>query len=145
MNTSQDCDLHAQDPGFLTKLGCVSSGGYREKITDQERQVRQSQRDNQNEKQRLADLRIREQESSQKLADEQARLAEVRSDLNQTLKRLQTQKRQSKASQAEIAKLQELQQQSQYASGSDEIEAIEKKIAEAKKRIDTLEQANMLH
>lgn len=143
--TPQECDLHTQDPSFLTKLSCVTSGGYRDNITAQERQVRQSQRDNQNAKKRLEDTRIREQESSQQLAQEKARLANARADLQRTLKRLQARKQQDQQSQAEIQRLQELQQQSQYVSGSDEIEAIEKKIAEAKQRVDTLEKANTIH
>ena len=27
-----DCDLHAQDPSFITKLSCATSGGYRQQV-----------------------------------------------------------------------------------------------------------------
>lgn len=86
-SSPQDCDLHAQDPSFITKLSCATSGGYRQKVDEQERQVLQSQRDNKIAQQDLADTQRRELASSQKLADEQARLTAAQSDLAQTLKK----------------------------------------------------------
>lgn len=140
----EDCDLHAQDPGFITKLSCVTSGGYRQKVDDQERQVRQSQRDNNIARQDLADTQTREQASAQKLADEKARLTAAQSDLAQTLKKLRSGKANNQQRQQEIKQLQALQQQAQQASSASEITAIEAKIAEAKKRVAALEQANAL-
>ncbi len=141
----QDCDLHAQDPSFITKLSCTTSGGYRQKVDAQERQVLQSQRDNKIAQQDLADTQKREQASSQKLADEQARLTAAQSELAQTLKKLQSSKVNNKQRQQEIKQLQELQRQSQKANSANEIAAIEKKIAEAQKRVAILEQANALN
>ncbi|MCU1795229.1 hypothetical protein CUU52_19855 [Pectobacterium polaris] len=138
----QDCDLHAQDPSFITKLNCATSGGYRQKVDEQERQVRQNQRDNKIAQQDLADTKKREHASSQKLADEQTRLTAVKSDLAQTLKKLQSSKENNKQRQQEIKQLQALQHQAQQASSASEIATIEKKIAEAKKRVEALEQAN---
>lgn len=140
----QDCDLHAQDPSFLTKLSCTTSGGYRQKVDDQERHVLQSQRDNKIAQQNLADTEIREQASSQKLADEQTRLKAARSDLAQTLKKLKSGKFNNKQRQLEITQLEQLQKQSQQASSADDIADIEKKIAAAKSRIKVLEQANAI-
>lgn len=140
----QDCDLHAQDPSFMTKLSCTTSGGYRQKVDAQERQVLQSQRDNKIAQQDLADTQNREQASGQKLADEQARLTAAQSDLVQTIKKLQSSKVNNKQRQQEIKQLQELQRQSQQANSASEIATVEKRIAEAKKRIATLEQANTL-
>ncbi|PKE32025.1 hypothetical protein CWS43_08290 [Rahnella sp. AA] len=140
----QDCDLHAQDPSFITKLSCTTSGGYRQKVDAQEQQVLQSQRENNLAKQDLANTENREQASHQQLENEQAKLAAARSDLAQTLKRLQSGKVQNKQRQQEIKKLQELQKQSQQASSDSEIAAVEKKIADAKNRIQALEQANTL-
>jgi uncharacterized protein YcfL len=69
----QDCDLHAQDPSFITKLSCTTSGGYRQKSMNKS-VAQQSQRDNKIAQQDLADTQNRVQASSQILADEQARL-----------------------------------------------------------------------
>lgn len=140
----QDCDLHAQDPSFITKLSCTTSGGYRQKVDAQEHQVLQSQRDNKIAQQNLADTQIRAQASGQKLADEQTRLAAAQSDLAQTLNKLQSSKVNNKQRKQEINQLQALQRQAQQANSASEITAIEKKIAEAKKRIAALEQANAL-
>lgn len=143
-SSPQDCDLHAQDPSFITKLSCTTSGGYRQKVDTQERQVLQSQRDNKIAQQNLADTQIRAQDSDQKLADEQTRLAAAQSDLAQTLKKLRSGKVNNKQSKQEINQLQALQRQAQQANSASEITAIENKIAEAKKRIAALEQANAL-
>jgi len=140
----QDCDLHAQDPSFITKLSCTTSGGYRQKVDEQEHQVLQSERNNKIAQQDLVDTQKREQDSSQKLTDEQARLTAAQSDLAQTLKKLQSSKASNEQRLQEITKLQALQRQSQQASSASEITAIEKKIAEAKKRVAVLEQANTL-
>ncbi|WP_237680798.1 hypothetical protein [[Erwinia] mediterraneensis] len=139
-----DCDLHAQDPGFITKLSCATSGGYRQKIDEQERQILQSRRDNKIAQQDLADTQKREQASRKKLADEQARLTAAQSDLAQTLKKLRSGKVNNQQRQQEIQQLQALQRQSRQAGNASEIAAIEKKIAEAKKRVAALEQANAL-
>ena len=133
----QDCDLHAQDPSFITKLSCATSGGYRQ-------QVRLSQYQNESAKQQQDYTQNRQQTLNQKLADEQARLNAVRSDLSQTLAKLKSSKIQSRERQQEIAKLQELQRQSQTATSASEISAIEKKVAEAKHKIKVLEEANTL-
>ncbi|WP_437609545.1 hypothetical protein [Erwinia sp. V71] len=142
--TPQDCNLQEQDPGFLTKLSCTTSGAYRQEVDNQERQVLQSQRENKLAKQDLANTQDRQQASSQKLADEQARLTSARTDLAQTLNRLQSGKVKNKQRQQEIKHLQELQQQAQHASSDNEITALERKIAEARKKVDALEQANTL-
>lgn len=142
--TPQDCDLHAQDPSFLTKLSCTTSGGYRQKVDDQERHVLQSQRDNKIAQQNLADTEIREQASSQKLTDEQTRLKAARSDLAQTLKKLKSGKFNNQQSQQEIKQLEQLQKQSQQANSASDVADIEKKIAAAKSRIKVLEQANSI-
>jgi len=141
----QDCDVHAQDPSFITKLSCATSGGYRQNVDNQEQQVLQSQRDNKLATDNLLNTQNREQISSQQLANEQAQLAALRSDLNQTINRLQSGKVQTKQSQQEIKKLKALQQQSQQATSASEIAAIESKIAAAKKRVEALEQANTLN
>jgi hypothetical protein len=140
----QDCDLHDQDPSFITKLSCTTSGGYRQKVDEQERLVLQSQRDNNIAQQNLADTQIREQASSQKLANEKARLKTARSDLAQTLKKLKSGNINNQQRQQEIAQLQALQRQSQQANSASEIAVVEKKIAEAKERVAALEQANSL-
>ncbi|MCS3431087.1 hypothetical protein [Klebsiella sp. BIGb0407] len=138
----QDCDLHAQDPSFITKLSCATSGSYRQNIDTQEQQVLQSQRNQKIATQDLANIQSREQASSQKLENEQAQLTALRTDLDKMISRLQSSKVKNKQSQQEIKKLKDLQQQSQKASSISEITAIQSKIAEAKKRIDALEQAN---
>ncbi|CAM7656575.1 hypothetical protein ACO1ZG_22605 [Enterobacter kobei] len=140
----QDCDLHAQDPSFITKLSCATSGGYRQQVDQKEQQVRLSQYQNESAKQQQDYTQNRQQTLNQKLADEQARLNAVRSDLSQTLAKLKSSKIQSRERQQEIAKLQELQRQSQTATSASEISAIEKKVAEAKHKIKVLEEANTL-
>ena len=140
----QDCDLHAQDPSFITKLSCATSGGYRQQGDQKEQQVRLSQYQNESAKQQQDYTQNRQQTLNQKLADEQARLNAVRSDLSQTLAKLKSSKIQSRERQQEIAKLQELQRQSQTATSASEISAIEKKVAEAKHKIKVLEEANTL-
>ncbi|EIM5968136.1 hypothetical protein LNR08_003377 [Escherichia coli] len=140
----QDCDLHAQDPSFITKLSCATSGGYRQQVDQKEQQVRLSQYQNESTKQQQDYTQNRQQTLNQKLADEQARLNAVRSDLSQTLAKLKSSKIQSRERQQEIAKLQELQRQSQTATSASEISAIEKKVAEAKHKIKVLEEANTL-
>ncbi|HCD4328138.1 TPA: hypothetical protein NBQ36_004053 [Klebsiella pneumoniae] len=140
----QDCDLHAQDPSFITKLSCATSGGYRQQVDQKEQQVRLSQYQNESARQQQDYTQNRQQTLNQKLADEQARLNDVRSDLSQTLAKLKSSKIQSRERQQEIAKLQELQRQSQTATSASEISAIEKKVAEAKHKIKVLEEANTL-
>ena len=140
----QDCDLHAQDPSFITKLSCATSGGYRQQVDQKEQQVRLSQYQNESAKQQQDYTQNRQQTLNQKLADEQARLNAVRSDLSQSLAKLKSSKIQSRERQQEIAKLQELQRQSQTATSASEISAIEKKVAEAKHKIKVLEEANTL-
>ncbi|HGY1191352.1 MULTISPECIES: hypothetical protein [Citrobacter] len=140
----QDCDLHAQDPSFITKLSCATSGGYRQQVDQKEQQVRLSQYENESAKQQQAYTQNRQQNVNQKLADEQARLNAVRSDLSQTLAQLKSSKIKSSERQKEIQQLQDLQRQSQHASGASEIAAIEKKVAEAKQKIKVLEEANTL-
>lgn len=81
----QDCDLHAQDPSFITKLSCATSGGYRQQVDQKEQQVRLSQYQNESARQQQDYTQNRQQTLNQKLADEQARLNAVRSDLSQTL------------------------------------------------------------
>ncbi|HBS7407678.1 TPA: hypothetical protein MAQ62_004944 [Klebsiella pneumoniae] len=142
--SSQDCDLHAQDPSFITKLSCATSGGYRQQVDQKEQQVRLSQYQNESARQQQDYTQNRQQTLNQKLADEQARLNAVRSDLSQTLAKLKSSKIQSRERQQEIAKLQELQRQSQTATSASEISAIEKKVAEAKHKIKVLEEANTL-
>ena len=140
----QDCDLHAQDPSFITKLSCATSGGYRQQVDQKEQKVRLSQYQNESARQQQDYTQNRQQTLNQKLADEQARLNAVRSDLSQTLAKLKSSKIQSRERQQEIAKLQELQRQSQTATSASEISAIEKKVAEAKHKIKVLEEANTL-
>ncbi|MGV3820486.1 hypothetical protein [Citrobacter portucalensis] len=140
----QDCDLHTQDPSFITKLSCATSGGYRQQVDQKEQQVRLSQYQNESARQQQDYTQNRQQTLNQKLADEQARLNAVRSDLSQTLAKLKSSKIQSRERQQEIAKLQELQRQSQTATSASEISAIEKKVAEAKHKIKVLEEANTL-
>lgn len=140
----QDCDLHAQDPSFMTKLSCATSGGYRQKVDEQERNVLQSQRDNKVARQELADTQTREKASSQKLENERARLTTAQLDLGQTLNSLKSSKINNQQRLKEIKQLQELQRQSQQANSASDITVIEKKIAEAKKRIAALEEANTL-
>lgn len=140
----QDCDLHAQDPSFITKLSCATSGGYRQQVDQKEQQVRLSQYQNESARQQQDYTQNRQQTLNQKLADEQARLNAVRSDLSQTLAKLKSSKIQRRERQQETAKLQELQRQSQTATSASEISAIEKKVAEAKHKIKVLEEANTL-
>lgn len=140
----QDCDLHTQDPGFITKLSCATSGGYRQQVDQKEQQVRLSQYQNESAKQQQVYTQNRQQTLNQKLANEQERLNAVRSDLSQTLAKLKSSKIKSSERQQEIAHLQDLQQQSQNASSASEITAIEKKVAEAKQKIKILEEANTL-
>lgn len=140
----QDCDLHAQDPSFITKLSCATSGGYRQQVDQKEQQVRLSQYQNESARQQQDYTQNRQQTLNQKLADEQARLNAVRSDLSKTLAKLKSSKIQRRERQQEIAKLQELQRQSQTATSASEISAIEKKVAEAKHKIKVLEEANTL-
>lgn len=128
----------------MTKLSCATSGGYRQQIDHKEQQVRLSQYQNESAKQQQVYTQNRQQSLNQKLADEQARLNAVRSDLSQTLAKLKSSKIQSRERQQEIAKLQELQRQSQTATSASEISAIEKKVAEAKHKIKVLEEANTL-
>ena len=66
----QDCDLHAQDPSFITKLSCATSGGYRQPVDQKEQQVRLSQYQNES-AQTLAKLKsskIQSRERQQEIA-----------------------------------------------------------------------------
>ena len=116
----------------------------RQQVDQKEQQVRLSQYQNESARQQQDYTQNRQQTLNQKLADEQARLNAVRSDLSQTLAKLKSSKIQSRERQQEIAKLQELQRQSQTATSASEISAIEKKVAEAKHKIKVLEEANTL-
>ena len=138
----QDCDLHAQDPSFLTKLSCTTSGSYRQQIDAQERQIQQSTKENNLAKQDVVDTQLQVQESSQKLADEKARLTAAKSDLAQTLKKAQSGKSNLQQRQQEIKNLQALQKQAQQTSNSAEVAELEKKVAAAKEKVELLEQAN---
>ncbi|MTH46260.1 hypothetical protein [Intestinirhabdus alba] len=140
----QECDLHAQDPGFLTRLSCVTSGGYRHNVDMQEQQVRQSQRDNHYARQTLADTQNQQAASSQRLADEQASLTALRADLAQTLKRLQSGKVKNQQARQQIKHLQDLQQQALRADSDEDIAAIQQKVAEAREKVEALERANTL-
>lgn len=140
----QDCDLHTQDPSFITKLSCATSGGYRQQVDQKEQQVRLSQYQNESVKQQQAYTQNRQQNVNQQVADEQARLNAVRSDLSQTLSQLKSSKIKSSERQREITQLQALQRQSQHASSASEIAEIEKKVAQARQRIKVLEEANTL-
>ncbi|MBK4725673.1 hypothetical protein [Pantoea agglomerans] len=140
----QDCDLQAQDPSFLTKLSCTTSGGYRQKVSEEEQKVQLSQWENQRAKQDLANTQNRQQATDQQLSNEQVRLQAARTDLARTMKRLTSDNVKSKASQKEIKQLQALQQQAQQATSASDVAAIEKKVADARKRVEALEQANTL-
>jgi len=141
----QDCDLHAQDPSFITKLSCATSGGYRQQVDQQEQQVRLSQYKNESAKQQQAYTQNRQQNVNQQVTDEKARLNAARTDLSQTLAQLKTSKIKSSERQQEITRLQDLQRQSQRANSASEISEIEKKIAQARQRIKVLEEANTIH
>jgi len=141
----QDCDLHAQDPSFITKLSCATSGGYRQQVDQQEQQVRLSQYKNESAKQQQAYTQNRQQNVNQQVTDEKARLNAARTDLSQTLTQLKTSKIKSSERQQEITRLQDLQRQSQRANSASEISEIEKKIAQARQRIKVLEEANTIH
>lgn len=141
----QECDLHAQDPSFLTKLSCTTSGGYRQRVNEQEQQVLRTQQENELAKQELANTQRRQQASSQQLVTEQAKLSAVQSDLARTLKQLNSRKLKNKQSLQEVKHLQSLQQQLQRASSDSEIAAIQRKVDEAKKKVEALEKANTLN
>lgn len=141
----QECDLHAQDPSFLTKLSCTTSGGYRQRVNEQEQQVLHTQQENELAKQELANTQGRQQASSQQLVTEQAKLSAVQSDLARTLKQLNSRKLKNKQSLQEVKHLQSLQQQLQRASSDSEIAAIQRKVDEAKKKVEALEKANTLN
>ncbi|MBC1185508.1 hypothetical protein [Kluyvera sichuanensis] len=141
----QDCDLHAQDPSFLTKLSCATSGGYRQQVDQKEQQVRLSQYQNESAKQQQTYTQNRQQDLDKKLADERARLNKVQSDLSQTLAQVKSSKLKSSERQKEIQRLQDLQKQSQKASSASEITAIEKKVADARQHIKVLEEANTVN
>lgn len=141
----QECDLHAQDPSFLTKLSCTTSGGYRQRVNEQEQQVLHTQQENELAKQELANTQGRQQASSQQLVTEQAKLSAVQSDLARTLKQLNSRKLKNKQSLQELKHLQSLQQQLQRASSDSEIAAIQRKVDEAKKKVEALEKANTLN
>lgn len=138
----QDCDLHAQDPSFFTKLSCATSGGYRQQVDQKEQQVRLSQYQNESAKQQQTYTQNRQQDLDKKLADERARLNKVQSDLSQTLAQVKSSKLKSSERQKEIQRLQDLQKQSQKATSSSEITEIEKKVADAKQHIKVLQEAN---
>lgn len=140
----QNCDLHEQDPSFMTKLSCATSGGYRQQVEQKEQQVRLSQYENESAKQQQAYTQNRQQDVNKKLENEQARLDAVRSDLSHTLTQLKASKIKSSERQQEIARLQDLQRQSQHATSASEINAIEKKVAQAKQKVKELEEANTL-
>lgn len=142
--TPQDCDLQAQDPSFLTKLSCTTSGGYRQKVSEEEQKVQLSQWENQRAKQDLANTQNRQQATDQQLNNEQVRLQAARADLARTMNRLTSDKVKNKASQKEIKQLQDLQKQAQQATSASDVAAIEKKVADARKKVEALEQANTL-
>lgn len=138
----QDCDLHAQDPSFMTKLSCVTSGSYRQQVDQKEQQVQLSQYENESAKQQQEYTQNRQQDLNQKLTDEQTRLNAVQSDLSQTLTQVKSSKLESSERQKEIQSLQELKKQSLQASSASEIAELEKKVADAKQHIKVLEEAN---
>jgi len=141
--SSKNCDVNEKDPSFLTKLTCVSSGGYRANIDKQEQQVIASQRENALAKQNLTTTTQQANQSRQQLTDEKARLSAVRNDLSATLNQLHSQKTKSKASRQAIAKLQQLQNQANSDDmSSADVAALQKKITEAKQKVSALQQAN---
>lgn len=142
--SARDCDLHAQDPSFITKLSCATSGGYRQQIDNKEQEVRLSQYENNSAKQQQAYIENRQINLRKKLKNEQTQLNAVRSDLSQVLAQLKSSKTQSSEQQREIRRLQDLQKQSLNASNASEITEIEQKVAEAKQRVKLLEDANTL-
>ncbi|QGX92029.1 hypothetical protein EFZ10_10550 [Tatumella sp. TA1] len=139
----QNCDVNEKDPSFLTKLTCVSSGGYRANIDKQEQQVIASQRENALAKQNLTTTTQQANQSRQQLTDEKTRLSAVRNDLSATLNQLHRQKTKSKASRQAIAELQQLQKQANSGDmSSAEVTALQKKITDAKQKVSALQQAN---
>ena len=141
----QDCDLHAQDPSFLTKLSCATSGGYRQQVAQKEQQVRLSQYQNESAKQQQTYTQNRQQDLDKKLAEERARLNKVQSDLSQTLAQVKSSKLKNSEREKEIQRLQDLQKQSQKARSASEITEIEKKVVDAKQHIKVLEEANTVN
>ncbi|WP_455818628.1 hypothetical protein [Pseudomonas cerasi] len=142
--TPQNCDLQAEDPSFFTKLSCTTSGGYRQKVSEEEQKVQLSQWENQRAKQDLANTQNRQQATDQQLNNEQVRLQAARADLARTMNRLTSDKVKNKASQKEIKQLQDLQKQAQQATSASDVASIEKKVADARKKVEALEQANTL-
>ena len=64
----QDCDLHAQDPSFITKLSCATSGGYRQQVDQKEQQVLLSPYYNESARQQPAYTKNRQQTLNKNLA-----------------------------------------------------------------------------
>ncbi|MCU7986836.1 hypothetical protein [Shewanella sp. SW24] len=86
--TPADCDPANRSASLLTKMSCDSSGGYRQKIDNQEQQLKQNQELNTLSHQILAAMESRKQRSNITLAQEQADQQALKTSLSQLVAQL---------------------------------------------------------
>ena len=86
--TPADCDPSNRSASLLTKMSCDSSGGYRQKVNDQEQQLQRNQELNALSHQILTDMESRKLRSNTTLAQEQADQQALKASLSQLVAQL---------------------------------------------------------
>ena len=109
--TPADCDPSNRSASLLTKMSCDSSGGYRQKVNDQEQQLQRNQELNALSHQILTDMENRKQRSNTTLAQEQADQQALKASLGQLVSQLKLKVSNQAGLQQQITELEQAEQQ----------------------------------
>ena len=133
--TPADCDPSNRSASLLTKMSCDSSGGYRQKVNDQEQQLQRNQELNALSHQILTDMESRKLRSNTTLAQEQA----LKASLSQLVAQLKVKGGNQVGLQQQITALTQAEQQftpssndnaAQVAARREEAALLEAKVKE---------------
>ena len=109
--TPADCDPANRSASLLTKMSCDSSGGYRQKVNDQEQQLQRNQELNALSHQILTDMESRKLRSNTTLAQEQADQQALKASLSQLVAQLKVKGGNQVGLQQQITALTQAEQQ----------------------------------
>ena len=109
--TPADCDPANRSASLLTKMSCDSSGGYRQKVNDQEQQLQRNQELNALSHQILTDMENRKKRSNTTLAQEQADQQALKASLSQLVSQLKLKVSNQAGLQQQITELEQAEQQ----------------------------------
>lgn len=137
--TSADCDPSNRSASLFTKMSCDSSGGYRQKVNDQEQQLQRNQELNALSHQILTDMESRKLRSNTTLAQEQADQQALKASLSQLVAQLKVKGGNQVGLQQQISALSQAEQQftpssndnaAQVAARREEAALLEAKVKE---------------